>query len=87
MRPKVSTSVSMEDSWWEERFFMALFLKLVCSSWRIRCLVLLKFLIIQVTGKSFLNEGFKYGCLSKLVIARFLEPSLCVLLIHGYLSA
>ena len=34
-RPKVSTSVLMEDSWSEERFLMALFLKLVWSSWRI----------------------------------------------------
>ena len=28
-RPKASASVSMGDSWWEERFFMALHLKLV----------------------------------------------------------
>ena len=35
LRPKANTLVSMGDSWWEERFHMALFLKLVCSSWRI----------------------------------------------------
>ena len=29
LRPKASTSVSMEDSWWEETFLMAFFLKLV----------------------------------------------------------
>ena len=34
---------NFSDSWWEERFLIALFLKLVCSSWRIRCLMLLKF--------------------------------------------
>ena len=33
LRPKASTSVSMGDSWWEKRFLMALFLKLVWSSW------------------------------------------------------
>ena len=32
LRPKASTSVSFGDSWWEERFLIALFLKLVCSS-------------------------------------------------------
>ena len=35
LRPKASTSVSVGDSWWEERFLMALFLKFVRSSWRI----------------------------------------------------
>ena len=35
LRPKTSTSVSMRDSWWEERFLMVLFLKLVFSSWSI----------------------------------------------------
>ena len=29
LRPKASTSVSVGDSWWEEGFLMALFLKLV----------------------------------------------------------
>ena len=41
LRPKASTLVSIGDSWWEERFVMALFLKLVCSSWRIVRLVLM----------------------------------------------
>ena len=29
LRPKASTSVSLGDSWWEERFLKALFPKLV----------------------------------------------------------
>ena len=29
LRPKVSTSVSLGDSWWEKRFLMALIPKLV----------------------------------------------------------
>ena len=57
LRPKMSTSVPMGDSWWEERFLLALFL-LVWSSWRIRCLVFLKFLVVHVSRKSFLNEVF-----------------------------
>ena len=28
-------SFSISDSWWEERFLMALFLNLICSSWSI----------------------------------------------------
>ena len=76
LRSKASTSVSMGDSWWEEGFHMALFLKLICSSWRIRCLAFLKFLIVYVSRKSFLNEGLEYGCLGCAVIAKFLEPSL-----------
>ena len=63
LRPKPSTSVSMGDSWWEEKFVMVLFLKIVWSSWRIRRLVFLKFLVVCVSGKSFLNEGMEYGCL------------------------
>lgn len=55
LRPKTSSSVSMEDNWLEERFLMVLFLKLVWSSWRIRHLVFLKFLVVNVSGKSFLN--------------------------------
>ena len=35
LRPKVSTSVSVGDSWWEERFLVDLFLKFVWSSWMI----------------------------------------------------
>ena len=62
LRPKASTSFSIGNSWWEERFLMALFLKLVCSSWRI--LVLLKFFVACVSGKSFLKKGWEYGHLS-----------------------
>ena len=83
LRPKASISILMEDSCWEERFLMALFLKLICSSWRIRRLVLLKFLVVRVTGKSFLNESLEYDHLSCVVIVRFLEPSLRVLLMYG----
>ena len=35
LRLKTITSLSMGDSWWEERFHMALFLKFVCCSWKI----------------------------------------------------
>ena len=62
-RPQTSTSVSIGDSWWEERFLMALFLKLICSSWRIQRLVLLKFFMVHVSEKSFLNEILVYGYL------------------------
>ena len=62
LRPKASTSVSMRDIWWEEKFLMALFLKIVWSSWRIRRLVYLKFLVVLVSGKSFLNESMEYCC-------------------------
>ena len=82
LRPKASTSVSIGDSWWEERFLMALFLKLARSCWGIRCLVLLKFLVVCISGKSFLNEGLEYGRLSHNVIAKFSEPSLRVVLIY-----
>ena len=71
LRPKATTSVSMGDSWWEERFLMALFLKFVWSSWRIRRLVFLKFLVVRVCGKSFLNDGMEYSCLGCAVLANF----------------
>ena len=76
LRPKVSTSVSIGDSWWEERFLMALILKLIWSSCRIRRLVFLKFLVVHVSGKSFLNKGLEYDRLGCAFIAKFLEPSL-----------
>ena len=69
LKPNASTSVSIGDSWWEERFLMALFLKLVWSSWWIRRLVILKFLVVRVSGKNFMN----WGCA---VLANFSEPSL-----------
>ena len=48
LRPKTSTSNSISDSWREEIFFMALLLKLVCSSQRVQLLVLLNFLVVCV---------------------------------------
>ena len=81
LRPKASTSVSVGDSWWEERFLMALFLKFVWSSWRIWHLVFLKFLVVCACGKSFLNEGIEYGGLGCAVLTNFSEPSLRFLLI------
>ena len=75
-RPKASTLVSVGNSWLEERFFMAFFLKFVWSSWRIRRLVFLKFLVVCVSGKSFLNEGMEYGCLGCAALVNFSEPSL-----------
>ena len=83
LRPKVSTPVSMGDSWWEESFLMALFLKFVWSSWRIQRLVFLKFLIVRVCRKSFLNEGMEYGHLGCAVLANFLEPSSRFLLMYA----
>ena len=71
LRPEVSTSVSMGDSWLEERFLMALFLKLVWSSWRIGHLVFLKFFVVRISGKSLLNEGLEYGRLGCAVISKF----------------
>ena len=52
---------------------MALFLKFVCSSWRIQCLLFLKFFVVYISGKSFLNEGLEYCCLGCTVIAKFLR--------------
>lgn len=43
---------------------MSLFLKLVCSSWRIRHFVFFKFLVVRGSGNNFLNEGLEFGCLS-----------------------
>ena len=76
LRPKASTLVSVGFSWWEERLLMALLLKFVWSSWRIWRLVFLKFLVVRVCGKSFLNEGMEYGRLGCAVLANFSEPSL-----------
>ena len=83
LRPKASTSVSVGNSWWEERFLMALFLKFVWSSWRIWRLLFLKFLVVHVCGKSFLNEGMDYGHLGCAVLANFSEPSLRFLLMYA----
>ena len=62
---------------------MALFLKLDWSSRRIRRLVFLKFLVVRVSGKSFLNEGLEYGRLVCAFIAKFSEPSLGFLLMYA----
>ena len=62
---------------------MALFFKLVWSSWRIRRLVFLKFLIVRISGKSFLNEDLEYGRLVCAFIAKFSEPSLRFLLMYA----
>ena len=84
LRPKLSTSVSMGDSWWEDRFLMALFLKFVWSSWRIRRLVFLKFFVVRVSGKSLLNEGMEYGRLGCGVFPNFSESSLWFLLMGAW---
>ena len=76
LRPKASTSVSVGDSWWEERFLMALFLNFVWSSWRIQRLVFLKFLVVRTCGKSFLNEAMEYGRLGCTVLVNFSKTSL-----------
>ena len=83
LRPKASTLVSVGVSCWEERFLMALLLKFVWSSWRIWRLVFLKFLVVRVCGKSFLNEGMEYGRLGCAVLANFSEPSLRFLLMYA----
>ena len=84
LRPRPSTSVSMGDSWWEDRFIMALFLKFVSSSWRIRRLVFLKFFVVRISGKSLLNEGMEYDRLGCGVLPNFLEPSLWFLLMCAW---
>ena len=83
LRPKANTSVSVGVSWWEERFLMALLLNFVWSSWRIWRLVFLKFLVVHVCGKSFLNEEMEYGHLGCAVLASFSEPSLRFLLMYA----
>ena len=76
LRPKASTSVSVGDSWWEERFLMALFLNFVWRSWRIQRLVFLKFLAVRTCGKSFLNEGMGYGHFGCTVLVNFSKITL-----------
>ena len=70
VKPKASTSDSIGDSWWEERLLMAIFEKLVYSSWRIQRLALL-FFMECVSRKSFLNKSLEYGFLSRGAIAEF----------------
>ena len=83
LRPKTSTSVSMGDRWWEERFLMTLFLNFVWSSWRIQRLVFLKFLVVCTYGKSFSNEGMEYGQLGCAVLVNFSKTSLQFLLMYA----
>ena len=73
LRPRACTSVSIGDRWWEERFLMALFLEFVCSFWRFRRLVLLKFFVVRISGNSFLNEGLAYGRLGDSTNGELLE--------------
>ena len=61
LRLRASTSVSNGESCWEDRLPMALFLKFVCSSWRTQRVVLLKFLVVHISRKSFFNEHLEYG--------------------------
>ena len=55
-------------------------------------LVFLKLLVVHTCGKSFLNEGMKYGCLGCAALASFSELSLRFLSMHaekrrrGYLA-
>ena len=42
---------------------MALLLKLVRSFWSIRRFLFLRFLVVHISGKSFLNVGLEYDCL------------------------
>ena len=51
-----------------------------CGFYSEVCLVFLKFLVVHVCGKNFLNEGMEYGRLCCAVLANFSEPSLQFLL-------
>ena len=62
---------------------MALFLKFVCSCWRIQHLVLLKFFVVHNSEKGFLNEGVEYGHLGDSVNYELLESSAWVVLKCG----
>ena len=61
---------------------MAFLLKFDRSSWRIRRLVLLKFLVVRISGNSFLSNGLEYDRQSGATDVDLLEPSLQVLLIY-----
>ena len=82
LRPKAITKVSMGDSWWEGRFLIALFLKLVWSSWSIQRWFFPRFLVWHISRKSFLNEGLEYGsvCCVVMQIAHGAREAFCVLL-------
>ena len=59
---------------------MYLFLKLICSSRRIQCLALMKFLffVVCVLRKGSLNEDSECGCLSHATTVASLEPTLWI---------
>ena len=50
--------------------------KFYCSSWKIRHLVLLRFLVACDSGNSFLDNDLQYGRLSGATILGLLESSL-----------
>ena len=60
------------------------FLKLVCSSWRIWRLVLLKIVVVRVSRKNFLSKSLGYGSLSGPTIDEFLGLSLWLLLLYAW---
>ena len=62
---------------------MAFLSKFNCSSWRMQRLVLLKFLVVRISGNSFLNDGLEYGRLSGAVVICLLDPSLRVVLMYA----
>ena len=62
---------------------MAFFSKFNCSSWRMRRLVLLKFLVVQISRNSFLNDGLEYGRLSGATVVSLLDPSLWVVSMYA----
>ena len=57
---------------------MAFLWKFDCSSYRMRHLVFLKFLVVCISGNSFLNEGLEYGRLSGATIVFLLDQSLWI---------
>ena len=52
---------------------MAFLLKFDCNSWRMRRLVLLKFLVVRISGNSVLNEDLEYGRLSGAAVICLLD--------------
>ena len=46
-------------------------------------MVFLKFLVVRVCEKSFLNEAMEYGHLGCAALAKFSEPSLRFLLMYA----
>ena len=62
---------------------MAFLSKFNCSSWRMRRLAFLKFLVVCISGNSFLNDGLGYGRLSGGVVICLLDPSLQIVLMYA----